>query len=142
MQASLSFSKGDPLRALERIAQELGEDFGSLYCEYGSEPHDRELFSSIERTLSKRCPGSGIKAFGAFQTILDLEETIASPAYRNPKSMKDMLKLFSSNLGIGDGGFFKVQDPLPHPTQRQTAPITQDFHPKRSGEPSAFILNR
>ena len=133
--SKLVILKGDPLRALERIAQELGEDFGSLYCEYGSEPHDRELFSSIERTLSKRCPGSGIKAFGAFQTILDLEETIASPAYRNPKSMKDIVKLFSSNLGIGDGGFFKVQDPLPHPTHVKPLPSRKIFIPNGPANP-------
>lgn len=125
--SKLIILKGDPVRALECLAQKLGPNFDSLYCEYGSEPYERETFSSIEQALRKNSPDSKIKTFGAFQTVLDLEETISSPAYLNPKSMKDMLKLFSSNLGTGENGFFQVEDPLPHPRQLKPLPPCRFF---------------
>ena len=131
--SKLIILKGDPVRALECLAQKLGRNFGSLYCEYGSEPYEREIFSSIERTLGKNIQAIRIKAFGAFQTILDLEDTIASSDYAKPKSMKDMLKFFSSRLGIGDDGFFQVEDPLPHPSQLKPLPPLKVF--SSSGHP-------
>ena len=88
--------QGDPLTALECIGQKLGRNFGSLFCEYGSEPYERQKLSSIDRSLGKNFRGLNIKSFSAFQTILDLEETISSPAYKNPKSMKDMLKVIKT----------------------------------------------
>ena len=132
--SKLIILQGDPQTALENIGQKLGRDFGSLFCEYGSEPYEREKFSSINRSLGKNSPGSRIKTFGASQTILDLEEVISAPAYKNPKSMKDMLKLFSSSLGIGDEGFFQVDAPLPRPTQLKPLPSLGIF--SSSGPPN------
>ena len=127
--------QGDPQTTLEGIGQKLGRNFGSLFCEYGSEPYEREKFSAIERSLGKNSPGLRIKTFGAFQTILDLEETIFSPAYAKPKSMKDMQKLFTSSLGNGDEGFFQVDAPLPRPTQLKPLPSLEIFSSSRPLDP-------
>ncbi len=125
--SKLIILQGDPQTALEGIGQKLGRNFGSLFCEYGSEPYEREKLSIIDQFLSKNGLGSRFKSFGAFQTILDLEETISSSAYKKPKSMKDMLKLFSTRLGNRDGGFFQVDAPLPPPTQLKPLPSLEIF---------------
>ena len=52
--SKLIILKGDPVRALECLAQKLGPNFDSLYCEYGSEPYERETFSSIEQAPSAK----------------------------------------------------------------------------------------
>ena len=119
--------QGDPLTALECIGQKLGRDFRSLFCEYGSEPYERQKLSSIARSLRTKTRGLNVKSFSAFQTILDLEETISSPAYKNPKSMKDMLHLLSSRLGTGDEGFFQVKDPISHPSKLKPLPSHKVF---------------
>ena len=43
--------QGDPLTALQSIGQKLDHNFSSLFCEYGSEPYEREKFSSINQAL-------------------------------------------------------------------------------------------
>ena len=70
--SKLIILQGDPQTALESIGQKLGRNFGSLFCEYGSEPYEREKLSSIDQSLSQNGLGSRFKSFGAFQTILDL----------------------------------------------------------------------
>lgn len=133
--SKLVILQGDPLTALESIKQKHGRDFGSLFCEYGSEPYEREKFSSIREALGKTSPSTQVKTFAAFQTVLDLEETISSPAYKKPKSTKDMLKLLSSSLGVGDGGFFQVKDPLPLPSHLKSLPSSQVFIPTGPTDP-------
>jgi cryptochrome len=127
--------QGDPLTALEGIGQKLGRGFSSLFCEYGSEPYECEKFSSIDRALGRNSRGLRIKTFSAFQTILDLEEIISAPGYKNPKSTKDMLKLLSSRLGIEDEGFFQIEYPLPQPSQLKPLPSLKVFSPTGPPDP-------
>jgi len=128
--------QGDPLTALQSIGQKLDHNFSSLFCEYGSEPYELEKFSSINQALGQKARGLKIKSFSAFQTILDLEKVISAPAYKNPKSTKDMQKLISSTLGIGDEGFFQVEEPLPRPAQLKPFPSLEVFRP--TGPPNSL----
>jgi hypothetical protein len=58
---------------------------------------------------------------------LDLEETIARPGFKNPKSMKDIEKIFTSSFPKDAEGFFKIPTPLEEPAKIKNAPDDFSF---------------
>lgn len=120
---------GEPATVFESIQGKLGRDFDSLYCEYGSEPYERQCLSSVEESLIRKDKTIRVKTFSAFQTILDIEKTISAPTFKKPKSMKDIQKLFASDLGVDAEGFYQVEDPTPAPTRLKSLPPLSIFNP-------------
>jgi len=114
--------QGDPLSLFEKIQQSLGQVFNSLLCEYGSEPYEREKFSAICQSLEGKNKDIRIKSFSAIQTILDIEKTISSTSFKNPKSMKDIEKIFATNFSYNEQGFFQIDDPIPEPKNFKPLP--------------------
>lgn len=113
--SQLIILEGDPLLLFQKLQKSLGQTLSSLSCEYCSEPYEREVFSSIRELLKEENQDIQIKSFSAFQTILDIEKTIALTSFKNPKSMKDMEKIFSAHFNYNQGGFFEIDDPIPEP---------------------------
>jgi hypothetical protein len=75
----------------------------------------------------------------ATHTILDLEETLAQPGFKNPKSMKDIEKIFGSMYPKDTEGFFKIPTPLVEPEHLKNAP--DGFSPQTLADhfPGRFI---
>ena len=140
--SKLIILKGDPQTALEGIGQKLGRDFGSLFCEYGSEPYEREKLSSIDRSLGKNNRGLRIKTFGAFQTILNLEETISSPAYKKTQVHEGHAEIAFLELGDRGRRFLPSRRPSPQRNATQTASFLGSFQFLRATESSAFLFSR
>jgi cryptochrome len=126
-KSGLILLKGRTINIFERIEQKLKKEFCSLYCEYSSEPWERKKLLSIVQLLRQKNSNIHVQSFGAFQTILDIEKAISLPDFRNPKSMKDIDKLFSSNFEKNKSGFYEIEDPLSIPDKIQPLPNIPDF---------------
>jgi deoxyribodipyrimidine photo-lyase len=100
--------QGSPDIIFENMADQLGQTLHSINCEYCSEPWDRKKFSSLQKALEKKNASIRIQSFSAFQTILDVEKAVSSTDYRNPKSMKDIDRIFSSHFDKDEHGFYKI----------------------------------
>ena len=55
------------------------------------------------------------RIFSGSHTLLDIEKTVSSENYSNPKSMKDMERIFQRQFGVDDFGFYDIGEPLPPP---------------------------
>ena len=120
--SSLFILQGNPNVILEKITDSLGQSLESLNCEYCSEPWERKNFFSLKKALEKKNASVRIQSFSAFQTILDVEKVVSSADYRNPKSMKDIDRIFSSYFDKDEGGFYKIDDPVPAPDKIKPLP--------------------
>ena len=114
---SLLIFWGSPQDAVQSLQSALGDKLRLLSSDYCSEPHGRKISDLLEQ-------GSAIKTHfhPATHTILDLEETIAQPGFKNPKSMKDIEKIFTSSFPKDAEGFFKIPTPLQEPAKIKNAP--------------------
>ena len=65
--------QGNPDVIFENIADQLGQTFHSINCEYCSEPWDRKNLSSLQKALEEKNASVRVQSFSAFQTILDVE---------------------------------------------------------------------
>ena len=125
--SQLLLIQGKPEDIFSDIKDSMGESFDSLYCEYSSEPWERQKLSSIKQVLSTKNEQTQVLSFDAFHTILDVEKAISFPGYRNPKSMKDMDKVFSSNFDKNEHGFYNICDPIPEPLEIKPYPRLTKF---------------
>ena len=109
---SLLIFWGSPQDAVQSLQSALGDKLTLLSSDYCSEPHGRKISGLLEQV-------SAIKTHfhPATHTILDLEETISQPGFKNPKSMKDIEKIFASSFPKDAEGYFKIPTPLEEPAK-------------------------
>jgi cryptochrome len=114
---SLLIFWGSPTDAISSLHHTLGTQISVLRSEYCSEPHGRRISELLEKDTP--IPSH---FHSATHTILDLEETLAQPGFKNPKSMKDIEKIFGSMYPKDTEGFFKIPTPLVEPEHLKNAP--------------------
>ena len=116
---SLTILSGKISDALHSIREGLpGEDVCLVY-EYCSEPGSRETDMLLENWSSSESSNFRTKVFPAMHTLLDIEEVVKSPGYRNPKSIKDMEGIFRDHFSRNELGFYEVGGPLPVPSKKK-----------------------
>ena len=118
----LLFAQGNPHEILSTLARILGTDLCLLTSDYCSEPYGRTLTDKIEHSFHKDFSQSEVRFHEATHTLLDIEAAIADPTYKNPKNMKDILRIFHSRFGTDGSGFLQTPEPLPEPTNLQSLP--------------------
>ena len=118
----LLLAHGKPEDIFADTQNHWGKSFDSLYCEYSSEPSERSKLASVKLALTEKNQAVQVLSFDAFQTILDVEKTVSSSGFRNPKSMKDMDQVFSTHFDKNDHGFYIIDDPLPAPEEIKPFP--------------------
>lgn len=110
----LMILKGAYLETIDTLIDSL-EDDAFLAYEYCSEPEILLLSVEINDLGSSGRTAFRSRAFPASHTLLDIEKTVRSPTYSNPKSMKDMERIFRNQFGTNEIGFYDIKDPLPVP---------------------------
>jgi cryptochrome len=105
---------GSPSKVIHSLFQSLGDQCKNLHSDYCSEPHGRQSTSKIlgENNEPVRIP---CVFHPAAHTLLDIEKTLLSDGFKNPKSMRDISSIFSKIFPADDSGFFQVPAPLPAP---------------------------
>ena len=56
------------------------------------------MISSLKSWAIENDSSLIMKEFSAQHTLLDIEQVVESPNYNNPKSIKDMEKIFNEHL--------------------------------------------
>ena len=135
----LLFAQGNPHEILSTLARILGTDLCLLTSDYCSEPYGRTLTDKIEHSFHTDFSQSEVRFHEATHTLLDIEAAIADPTYKNPKNMKDILRIFHSRLGTDDSGFLQTPEPLPAPTTLQSLP--EGFDPVKHPETARFFIS-
>ena len=112
--ARLLVLEGRPEEAIPLLAEEILGSTGWLLCDYQADPTEQGQIGEIEASVSEM--GVRTKVFPSVSTILDVEEAIAKPGFRDPKSSSDIGAIMGRNLGEGPDGYL-VPPPL-DPQQR------------------------
>jgi cryptochrome len=103
---------GDYLSVLKSISGQLHGQNVCLTDEYCSEPATIEQRIHIHEDLVSKEHNWSTKIFPAGHTILDIEAVVNSPSYRQPNSMKDMVRIFTEEFGDFQNIFFDTKDPI------------------------------
>ena len=111
--ARLLVLEARPEEAIPLLAEELGTA-GWLLCDYQADPRSRGQIGEIKASVSEM--GVRTKVFPSVSTILDVEEAIARPGFRDPKSSNDIGAIMGRNLGEGPDGYL-VPPPLDPPAE-------------------------
>ncbi len=121
---------GNPSEIIKEI-QKYSEYPIDLFSDYCSEPHGLQVTQSIQALFSGTDSSSPtpVEFFPAVHTLTDLESVVSAPNFKQPKSMKDAVKLFTEYFGLDDHGFFRVPDPLPVPSAIPSFPKEFSSHP-------------
>ena len=115
---------GTPQDVVRSLSNGFTSKLKSFSADYCSEPHGRKVSTEISNFLGKESD-TACHFHPATHTILDLEKTVSHPRFKNPKSMKDIEKIFSLTFSNDDQGFFQIPNPLPEPKVIKS--ITPDF---------------
>ena len=111
--AKLLVFSGDPVEIIESIINSLDGKINWLFCDYCSEPRSRDEINKIEKNLTNL--GIHSKVFQTVNTILDIEKITQSNNFINPKSSKDIDRIFKKNLNISPDGYLVDEAiPIPH----------------------------
>lgn len=94
---------GNPSEILDPILENLDFDIKWLLCDYCQEPRKRAYINNLEENLVNS--DINIKVIPAVNTILDIEKVIISKKFNNPKSSKDIEKIFSENFENSPHGY-------------------------------------
>ena len=124
--SQLFIFKGNPSEILPSLCLLLKSPPSLISTDYCSEPGGRKLSKHIEKECSN--PVTSISFHQNSHTLLNIEKTVSSIDYKEPKSMKDIEKIFTSTFGKDENGFFQIPAPLPAP--RQIQPIPAEFRQK------------
>ena len=135
--SKLTLLRGDPTEIFDDLItnKELGAT--EAYIDYCSEPYGRE----INEKLKKKCIEK-IQTFEiieAANTLLNLEEIVKSSYYKEPKSMREIEKLFLNALGKNDDGFYVIDEPIPEPRGIKPPPVVKENLSKYRLELGEFI---
>ena len=129
IDSNLTLFSGKYLDVIKSISSKFVNENVYLAYEYCSEPNSRNIVSSLKSWIIDNESSLILKEFPSQHTLLDIEQVVTSPNYRNPKSMKDMEKIFSKHLGKNSLGFYNVTSPLPVPSNsKSTLRLTENKH--------------
>ena len=128
LDLDLHIFSGNCLDVLESIKEELQPYEVILLTEYSTNPQDRKQTETIEKNLINTNEKWSAKSIPSSQTILDVEAIVNSPRYKPPKSMKDMVRLFTLEFGDFDNIVFKTNDPNPSLTSRKKSLSVNSQH--------------
>lgn len=103
---------GNSSEILGPILENLDFDIKWLLCDYCQEPSKRLYINNLKENLVNS--DINIKVIPAVNTILDIEKVIASKKFNNPKSSKDIEKIFSENFDNSPHGYL-IGDSLTPP---------------------------
>ena len=150
----LRILRGDILETMESVINSLDGGAPYLAYEYCSEPKSLFVSAEISRWELSGKMKFEPRIFSGSHTLLDIEKTVCSENYSNPKSMKDMERIFQSQFGVDDFGFYDIGEPLPLPVSNKPmskmATLDSEFgisdlevylsnhYPKRVGEEPYF----
>ncbi len=121
-QSELLIYQGDPLEIFKGLVRASGSSIDLIVSEYCSEPHGRKLSQAIEMHFQGKSSSPKVRLHKAVHTLSDLEDTVASAGFKNPKSMKDVRKIFSDRFDSDKEGFLKIPSPVPIPRKLQPLP--------------------
>ena len=121
-QSELLIYQGDPLEIFKELVGASGSSIDLIVSEYCSEPHGRKLSQAIETHFQGKSSSPKVRFHKAVHTLSDLEDTVASAGFRNPKSMRDLRKIFAERFGSDKEGFLKIPSPVPIPRKLQRLP--------------------
>ena len=124
-KSELLIARARPLAVFENLHQANRTGIGLISSDYCSESSGRSISEAILKFFGKHSPSTEVKFHPSTHTICDVEQTISSPDYDSPKSMRQMMKLASSIFGLDHSGFLKLPDPLPEP--RVMPPHPEEF---------------
>ena len=113
--SKLSVLFGKPTEIFDQIFKEFGSTISLFSSDYCSEPHGRSLSSEIEKKINLHSPSTEVVFHPSVQTVLDIEDICEDPAYKEPKSMKEIEKIFLGKFGLDDSGLLALPKPLPPP---------------------------
>ena len=120
LDSNLTIFSGKYLDILKSLSSQLNDDNVYLAYEYCSEPDSRNVISSLKSWAIENDSSLIMKEFSAQHTLLDIEQVVESPNYNNPKSIKDMEKIFNEHLGKNRFGFYDVRAPFPIPNNSKS----------------------
>ena len=124
--SQLFILEGNPSEILPSLSRTLKSPPSLLSTEYCSEPWGRKLSKQVEQICSDQA--TKVSFHQNSHTLLDIEKTVSADDFKEPKSMKDIEKIFTSTFGKDESGFFKIPPPLPAPKQIQPLPV--EFKPE------------
>ena len=122
--SKLLLLKGKPAEIFQNLISNEKLGITEAYIDYCSEPYGRKISEELERSYAKSISRFEVVKTG--NTILDIEKIVHSPDYKNPKSMRDIEKLFLKILGKKDDGFYNVEEPIPEPREIKPLPSIKD----------------
>ncbi len=120
MNLELKIYAGEAMRNIESIFQNLNGENNFLAYEYCNKPRGLMLSSQITEWSMKTPKNCIVKSFPAVHTLLDIEKTISSPTYFDPKSMKNMERIFMNNFDVDSFGYYNINEPIPVPNKTKT----------------------
>ncbi len=85
--------QGDVNQILSRVFEALDSGEVELICDYCTHPSRRTELANVESLISEKADVS-LTIVSSANTLLDIETVVSSPSYTEPKSMKDMQKIF------------------------------------------------
>lgn len=114
---SLIIFWGSPQDAIQSLKSILGDHLKLLSSDYCSEPHGRKISELLTKDSSIQS-----HFHPATHTLLDLDKTLSQPGFKNPKSMKDIEKVFALTYPRDAEGFYKIPHPLAEPANLKNSP--------------------
>ena len=120
LDSNLTIFSGKYLDVFKSLSSQFNDENVYLAYEYCSEPVSRNMISSVETWVVENGSSLILKEFSAQHTLLDIEQVVTSTNYSNPKSIKDMEKIFCKHLGKNSFGFYDVTLPLPVPSNSKS----------------------
>ena len=103
LDSNLTIFSGKCLDVIKSLSSQFNDENVYLAYEYCSEPVSRKMVSSLNSWIIDNESSLILKEFSSQHTLLDIEQVVSSPDYKNPKSMKDMERIFSKLEGILEG---------------------------------------
>ena len=98
---------GSPAEAFQSLLSFFAHQISFFVSDYCSEPYGRKTTQIVSELLIKSSKAR-YHFHPASHTILDLEQTVNLAGFKNPKSMKDIEKIFASTFSKDEHGFFQI----------------------------------
>jgi cryptochrome len=102
---------GNSSKIINSITENLDNEFKWLLCDYCPEPDKRHTINKIKENLVNL--EINLKVIPAVNTILDVEKVIQSNNFSNPKSSKDIEKIFAEKYEHSPHGYIIGDSLLP-----------------------------
>ena len=108
-KTELMVLSGDVSTVFPKVINALGADPIEIICDYCTTPKRRAEVSEVANLVRGKS-NVQLTVVHAVNTLLNIEALTGNPSFTNPKSMKDMQKIFKGAFGVA-AGFYKVPEP-------------------------------